>query len=211
MPTSFQRCRRKEEPNSFCEAELAFVALLMQRAGVDMHVEFNEEEQGNYYLAAGKYFRASWQELQAIRAAGIPVHEIPVVLHVARHSGVAVVDVADLRAGGESWTGILSRYFVDRRTFYVALTTGIGQAPVHVPKFYRDTAVEAWKPSEFTDKDIINLANLKFAAEYYRLKPDTLVALLASGWTIANIHGELQSDDLVWDMPRSTKRFRRAG
>ncbi len=196
---------------SFQDAELSFVALLLHRAGVKVNEEVGEQAEGNYYFAAGKYYQASSKELRAMQDSGIPVEEFSLVLHVSRHGGIGSEDVVKQRVSGEKWANILSRFCVSPETLYVPLKTGIGKAPTRPYRFYRNTAREAWKTQTFTDDDIVNMANLKFVAEFYRTPPDTIVALLSTGWTFAAIHGELQSDNLVWDTRGSASNIKRAG
>jgi hypothetical protein len=203
--------RSQKQPVSFQDAELSFVALLLHRAGVKVNEDVSEQTEGNYYFAAGKYYQASSKELRAIQDSGIPVEEIPVVLHVSRHGGINSEDVVKERVSGEHWGDIFTRFGVSLETFYVPLKTGIGKAPTKPYRFYRNTARDAWKTQTFSDEDIVNLANLKFVAEFYRTPPDSIVALLSTGWTFAAIHGELQSGSLVWDTRRPASNIKRAG
>ena len=209
MPTGYEQVMGQSVSSQ--DAELSFVALLLHRAGEKLSGDIGEEEEGNYYLAAGKYYQASSEELRAIQDSGVPVDEIPVVLHVSRHGGVGSKDVARQRVSGVGWADILSRFCVRPETFYVPLKTGISKAPTKPYRFYRNTARVAWKTRSFSDRDIWNLANLKFAAEFYRIAPDSIVALLSSGWTFAGIHGELQTGILVWDTRTPESNYQRAG
>jgi hypothetical protein len=211
MATLIRDEESQVQSESLQDAELSFIAFLLHRAGVKVSRDVTEQVDSNYYFAAGKYYQASSTELRAIEDSGIPVEEFPVILHASRHGTASSEDVVKERVSGESWGEILSRFGVTPNTFYVPLKTGIGGAPTQPDRFNRDSARNAWKAQSFTDKDIVNLANLKFVAEFHGTPPDSIVALLSNGWTFAAIHGELQSDNLVWETRRSASNIKRAG
>ena len=87
------------EPQSLKGAELAFLALLLRRAEATVHLDSNvtEEDRGRFFHALGKYYRAPRKEIEAVADLGLLLDEIPVVLHLARHSGLPSAEVAQLR------------------------------------------------------------------------------------------------------------------
>ncbi len=163
------------------------MALLLRRAASGFGAEFDEEEKCNLFLATGEYFQASRSELEGIRASGIPWDEIPVVLHVSRHTGVGSCEVAALRRSGRSWHDIISVFSLCPESFHVPIET-----PADGPGANWESHIpETWDARTSSDEDIINLVNLRFISGHYAVRPETVIALHASGWKFSAIHAEM--------------------
>ncbi len=180
--------QRGDESQTFEETELTFLALLLRKASLRFGQEINEEDRGKFFLAAGNYFQASWAELETLGSAGLPLDEIPVLLHASRHAGVDSGEVLTRRQRGESWLEIFSSYCVPPGSYYVPLISGIRTSPTRPYHYHRKSAREAWKRQQLFDVDFVNLVNVKFLAQHYRLEPDQIVALRNAGWPFIRIH-----------------------
>ena len=179
------------------DTELAFLALLLRRADVHIGAEFDDEERRNFFLAAGKYFQASWDELEGIQSTGLPWDEIAVVLHVSRHASVSSEEVTALRWAGLSWHDIMSGFSLHPESVYVPIE---GPAEGQSARPYRHQAragLDAWDSRTSSDEDIINLVNLKFISDHYGLRPERVIALHASGWTFSAIHADLRRPEVI--------------
>jgi hypothetical protein len=181
-------CESEEGTQTFQETELNFLALLLRRASVKVDQQTAAEEQSSFFLAAGKYFQASWAELDALGSTGLLMDEIPVALHVARHAGVNSGEVVDHRLRGESWGDILSRYYVTPESYYVPLASGVRLPSTRPDRYHRKSAREAWRRQRFSDDDIVNLINVKLLTDFYGITPDKIIALRDAGWTFIQIH-----------------------
>ncbi len=177
-----------EGTQTFQETELNFLALLLRRASVRVDQKIEEEEKSSFFLAAGKYFQASWAELEALGSTGLLIDEIPVVLHIARHAGISSGEVVRRRLAGEPWRETLSRFYVTPESYYVPLASGVRLSSTRPDRYHRKSAREAWKRQQFSDDDIVNLINVKFLAEFYGIMPDRIVALRDAGWSFVRIH-----------------------
>lgn len=180
----------RQGPQSLVDKELAFLALLLRPADDRVSTRAGDEERGKFFLAVGKYFQASGEELERLRSAGMPAEEVPVVLHIARRAGVDPLEVAELRAARAPWCAIVFRYSLHPATLLVALVEPSGFSSEGVLRFQSRAFCDAWNTRVATDEDIINLVNLKFASESLGLPPEHVIALRGSGWSFLAIHAE---------------------
>jgi len=190
MPQLTASIQSPQEPQSLVDTELAFLALLLRRADDRVSTRAGDDERGKYFLAAGKYFQASWEELEQLWSAGILAEEIPVALHIARQAGVDPLEVADLRAARAPWCAIVFRYSLHPATLLVAQWKTSAFPSEGVLRFQPRESRDAWNTRVATDGDIIKLVNLKFTAESLGLLPEHVIALHASGWSFPSIHAE---------------------
>jgi len=193
-------------PSDARDVEVAYLALLLRGAEVRVNAEADEEERGSFFLAAGKYFQASWGEMEWIRSSGIPVDEIAVALHVSRYAGVSSKDVAEARLAGMSWTDILFLYSLHPATLCVPLEPQEGEgAPLRISRCHGVAAHEAWRSRVNSDDDVVNLMNLKFIVEHYGIAPEKIIALRSAGWSFATIHAEVRRPELARVGTRQTR------
>lgn len=201
---------RKLDPiqshNSNISLELLFQAWLLRDAPGEVMADADLQDRGNFFLAAGRYFQASWAEMDGLQALGLPPEEVPVALLISRHAGVGSEGVCHLRLSGFRWSEVLSRHNVTADALYAPLATGV--ALPEVPPWSEGTGPlhEAWKSSPMSDEDIVNLANLTLLSRFYRLRPDTVIALRRAGWSFSAIHTELSAPAVVEDRSRGARR-----
>lgn len=180
-----------EETQSVKGAELAFLALLLRRAEMDVRSDatVTDEERSSFFRAAGKYYRTGRTEIEGLAERGVSLDEIPVVLHLALHSALAPLDVLAMRQSGRSWSAVLADLNLSPGILHVPVSSPVHVVPDHAGDCYGRAAREAWNVLVLHDADVVNLVNMKFISEYYRYRPEQVVALRSTGWTYAAIHG----------------------
>jgi len=184
-----ERC--DSEPQSYRDAELAFLALLLRGADLRTHGAVEAEERGIFSSAACNYYRASRGEWADLESAGLPIGDIPVVLHFARHAGVDSGQILEIRLAGAGWREILERFALSPDIFYVHIVGPADLPPGNAYGRYRGRERTGWNILTFRDEDVVNLVNLKFINEYYHYPPARVVALRSAGWSFPAIHAEI--------------------
>ena len=135
---------------------------------------------GDFHVAVANYYHVPEREVIVIRERRIRDDEIPVALFIARHASVPWTRVVDMRVRGDSWWDISVRFGLGPDVYYVpvAVTPGppYGRALGHYKKKQR----KEWTTIVLTDADIVNLVELRFLSEHYRVAPEHIIALRAT-------------------------------
>jgi hypothetical protein len=146
---------------------------------------------GDFHVAVANYYQVPEREVIVIRERRIPDDEIPVALFIARHAGVPWGRVVDMRLRGDSWWDISVRLGVSPEVYYVpvAVVSGppYGRALGHYKKKHR----KEWRTIVLTDADVVNLVELRFLSEHYRVAPERIIELRSHNRDFVAIHAEV--------------------
>jgi hypothetical protein len=146
---------------------------------------------GDFHVAVANYYHVPEREVIVIRERRIPDDEIPVALFIARHAGVPWTRVVDMRLRGASWWDISVRFGVSPEVYYVpvAVVSGppYGRALGHYKKKHR----KEWRTIVLTDADVVNLVELRFLSEHYRVAPERIIELRGRDQNFVAIHAEV--------------------
>lgn len=147
---------------------------------------------GDFHVAVANYYHVPEREVIVIRERRIPDDEIPVALFIARHAGVPWARVVDMRLRGDSWWDISVRLGVSPDVYYVpvAVVSGppYGRALGHYKKKHR----KEWRTIVLTDADVVNLVELRFLSEHYRVPPERIIELRGKNRDFVAIHTEVR-------------------
>jgi hypothetical protein len=147
---------------------------------------------GDFHVAVANYYQVPEREVIVIRERRIPDDEIPVALFIARHAGVPWGRVVDMRLRGDSWWDISVRLGVSPEVYYVpvAVVSGppYGRALGHYKKKHR----KEWRTIVLTDADVVNLVELRFLSEHYRVPPERVIELRGRDRDFVAIHAEVR-------------------
>jgi hypothetical protein len=159
-------------------------ALAQTAVSVSAHI-------GDFHVAVANYYHVPEREVIVIRERRIPDDEIPVALFIARHAGVPWARVVDMRLRGASWWDISVRFGVSPEVYYVpvAVVSGppYGRALGHYKKKHR----KEWRTIVLTDADVVNLVELRFLSEHYRVAPERIIELRGRDQNFVAIHAEV--------------------
>jgi len=148
---------------------------------------------GDFHVAVANYYHVPEREVIVIRERRIPDDEIPVALFIARHAGVPWGRVVDMRLRGDSWWDISVRLGVSPEVYYVpvAVVSGppYGRALGHYKKKHR----KEWRTIVLTDADVVNLVELRFLSEHYRVPPERVIEMRGRDRDFVVIHADLRS------------------
>jgi hypothetical protein len=150
---------------------------------------------GDFHVAVANYYHVPEREVIVIRERRIPDDEIPVALFIAREASVPWGRVVEMRLRGDSWWNISVRLGLAPDVYYVpvAVTPGppYGRALGHYKKKHR----KEWRTIVLTDADIVNLVELRFLTEHYRVAPERVIELRGSNRDFVMVHADLRGHD----------------
>jgi len=149
---------------------------------------------GDFHVAVANYYHVPEREVIVIRERRIPDDEIPVALFIARHAGVPWSRVVEMRLRGDSWWNISVRLGLSPEVYYVpvAVTPGppYGRALGHYKKKHR----KEWRAIVLNDADIVNLVELRFLSEHYRVAPERVIELRGHDRDFVAVHADLRGN-----------------
>jgi hypothetical protein len=170
---------------------LAISPALGDRAGAQTAVSVSARI-GDFHVAVANYYHVPEREVVVIRERRIPDDEIPVALFIAREASVPWARVVEMRLRGDSWWNISVRFGLGPDVYYVpvAVTPGppYGRALGHYKKKHR----KEWRTIVLTDADIVNLVELRFLTEHYRVAPERVIALRSDDRDFVAIHADVR-------------------
>jgi len=122
---------------------------------------------------------------------GLPDDQLPVVGLLSMRAAVTPDRVVALRAQGLSYLEISIRLGLGPEIFYVPIPADPGPPYGKAWGYYRKTPRARWSTIVLSDREIVDLANLKLCVDHYRVAPERVIELHRSGRGYAAIHGEL--------------------
>lgn len=146
-------------------------------SGSDMETKISLEFKNGALDAMSLYYGKPKPEILVIRES-VPVDEIPVVLFIASKVNVAPDVIVSLRLDGKSWMAIVSLYHLSPAVFYVPVTTVVTGPPFgRAYGYYKNKPKSKWNTIVMSDADVINLVNLRFVSQYYKVPPEKVITL----------------------------------
>lgn len=175
---------------------LIFVAgLVPARAGqVSFGGTVSNGKLRSFYLSISDYYRVPEPELLSLRERyRLREEELPVVLFLAARARVAPAVIMGLRIRGRSWLDISFHFGFNPDIFYVP----VGIARIGPPygnaygyfKKYRPN--REWRKIVLTDREVVDLVNLRFMSDYHRIAPEAVMARRARGEVFLSINDEM--------------------
>jgi hypothetical protein len=148
---------------------------------------------GDFHVAVANYYHVPEREVVVIRERRIPDDEIPVALFIARHAGVPWARVVDMRLRGTSWWDISVRFGLSPEVYYVPVAVvspgpPYGRALGHYKKKHR----KEWKTIVLSDADVVNMVQLRFISEHYRVAPERVIEMRGRKHDFVAIHADVR-------------------
>ena len=145
------------------------------------------------YLALRDYFRIPEPEIAGLNEQGLSYDELPVVFFIAERSQAETLRVVEMRMAGKTWTDIAFRLGLTPDVFYVPVTAPVPPFPITMPT--KATTVSRrgnGRRVSLTEKDVINLVNLRFISDNYGCPPERVIEMRAAGKTFLQINEEIR-------------------
>jgi hypothetical protein len=147
----------------------------------------------SFYAALRDYYRVPEVEIAGIRNSGISYEELPVVFFIAETARTEMQRVIELRLTNRTWAEIAFRFGLTPDVFYVPLATAPTASPYSRPySRYNSRPKREWKTVWLTDRDVVNLVNLRFISQSYGTPPEQVVRMRSEGKTFPEINEEIE-------------------
>jgi hypothetical protein len=122
---------------------------------------------------------------------GAPEEHLPVIGLIAERARVSAEKVFELHRSGLSFLDISIRFGLGPEIFYVPIERDPGPPYGKAWGYYKKTPRAQWSTIRLTDREVIDLANLKLCVDFYAVPADRVVRLRSDGKGFVAIHGEL--------------------
>ena len=157
-------------------------------------VSTQDAGRADYFRAVAGHFNMPAHEVTILGEWPLPADEIPVVLFIARRSGVSPEAVVALRESGQSWATLTRRYRITPAALHVpirddASAGGLSSAYDQ----YRSTPVAQWDALALSDAEIIGLVNVRVLSQALRVSAERVAAASGSTATYVELYVRLRS------------------
>lgn len=145
----------------------------------------------NFYQSVAEYYLAPQKEIQLFRNANLKDEEIPVVYYFARTAKVNPEEVVNLRLCGMRWMDVANYYDLNLKLITDCLNN-IDECQKHGAKFSKVYKTANKKNlRKLSDKQIIDLINVKFISEDHLCSPKFVQKLRKQGSDFALINQQV--------------------
>jgi hypothetical protein len=152
---------------------------------------------GDFHVAVANYYHVPEREVVVIRERRIPDDEIPIALFIAQRAVVSTATVIDFRLRGNSWWDISLRFGLSPEVYYVPVTVTPGPPYGKAYGHYKKKPKHQWNTIVLTDADIVNLVQLRFLSEHYRVPPERIIELRGSNRDFIAVHANVRVNSSV--------------
>lgn len=177
---------------------IGFVLVLglvrIQAGQVDLGISISDGKLRSFYLAVGDHYRIPPRQVVDYRTRyRLLDEELPVVFFMAARASVGPQAVIDLRLRKMSWLDIGLHFGLSPEIFFVPVAMErIGPPYGNAYGYYRKYGRAGdWRKVVLSDREVIDLVNLRFMSEYHGLAPDTVISLRARQKSYVSIHDEI--------------------
>jgi len=122
---------------------------------------------------------------------GAPEEHLPVIGLIAERARIAPEKVFDLHRSGLSFLDISIRFGLGPEIFYVPIERDPGPPYGKAWGYYKKTPRAKWNTIVLSDREIVDLANLRLCVDFYGVPADRVIRLRSGGKDFVAIHGEL--------------------
>jgi hypothetical protein len=166
-----------------------------QVRGVDVGVSVADGRLRSFYLAIGDYYGVPPPQVVELHdRCRCPDEDLPVVYFLAARAHVEPAAIISLRVQKMPWLDIAFHYHLTPDIFFVPVSTShIGPPYGHAYGYYRKYGPSRdWKKITITDHDVVNLVNLRFVSEHYKMSPEAVMTMRGRESKFVVINDEVQ-------------------
>lgn len=145
---------------------------------------------GDFHVAVSNYYHVPEREVIVLRERRIRDDDLPVVLFIAQRASVAPATIVDLRLRGLSWWDISVRYGIGPEVYYVPVRAVPGPPYGKAWGHYKKPRKQ-WNTIVLADDDIVNLVQVRFLSDYYKVDPDRVVEVRGHQPNFVAVHSEV--------------------
>ena len=147
---------------------------------VDLGVSISDGRLRDFYLAIGDHYGVPPRQVVEVRERyRCPDEDLPVVYFLAARAHVAPAAIFSLRVQRMPWLEIAFHYRLTPDIFFIPVTMErIGPPYGNAYGYYRKYGPSRdWRKIALTDREVVDLVNLRFMSEHYRMSPESVMAL----------------------------------
>ena len=153
---------------------------MAQTRDIDLGISVSDGRLQSFYLAIGDYYGVQPRYVVDIRDRyRCPDDELPVVFFLATRARVESAAIISLRLKKMSWLDIAFHFRLTPDIFFVPLAPErIGPPYGKAYGYYRKYGpARDWKKIVLTDREVVDLVNLRFMSEHHKMAPEAVIAM----------------------------------
>jgi len=153
---------------------------IAQVRDLDLGISVSDGRLRGFYLALGDYYRVPPRQVVEVRNRyRYPDEELPVVYFLATRAHVEPAVIIKLRMQKMSWLDIAFHYRLTPDIFFVPLSAArVGPPYGNAYGYYRKYGpTRDWRKIALADREVVDLVNLRFMSEHYRMSPEAVIAM----------------------------------
>jgi hypothetical protein len=163
-------------------------------AQVDLGISISDGRLRSFYIAVGDHYRVAPRAVVDLRTRHrLLDEELPVVYFLAARAHVGPQAVIDLRLGRRSWFEVAVHLGLSPEIFFLPVRAErIGPPYGNAYGYYRKRGRGGdWKALVLSDREVVDLVNLRFLSEYHGMAPDDIIVLRGRQASFIRIHDEI--------------------
>lgn len=163
-------------------------------AQVDLGISISDGRLRSFTIAVGDHYRVAPSAVVDLRTRHrLLDEELPVVYFLAARAHVGPQAVIDLRLGRRTWFEIAVRLGLSPEIFFLPVRAErIGPPYGNAYGYYRKHGRGGdWKAVVLSDREVVDLVNLRFLSEYHGMAPDDIIVLRGRQTSFVRIHDEI--------------------
>lgn len=171
----------------------ALGAGLALAAQIDLGLSVSDGRLSSFYLAVGEHYHVAPRLVADVRTRyRLGDEDLPVVFFLAARARVAPQAIIDLRLGRRSWFEVALHFGLSPEIFFVPVgTERIGPPYGRAYGYYRKYGRAGdWRKFSPSDREVLDLVNLRFLSEYHGVGPETIIGWRGQGRSFVAIHEE---------------------
>jgi len=172
---------------------LATLLMILLALPPGAQAQTGESRDRSTYLAVmATYFQVSPMEVEILLEGRGAIDELPVLLLLARETGMAPPALSASRRGGATWMDLLRRFGLSAAHLHVPLEASDVDARVErIWTLYRDSDRSAWERIALTDEEVITLVHLKVLSRHHGVSPGRVLQARAASGSWVEVPGRL--------------------
>jgi hypothetical protein len=147
---------------------------------VDLGISVSDGRLRSFYLAIGEHYGVPPRQVVEVHQRyRYPEDELPVIYFLAARAHVEPSVIIGLRIKRMSWLDIAFHFRLTPDIFFVPVTAArIGPPYGNAYGYYRKHAPgREWGKIVLSDREVVDLVNLRFMTEYYKVPPERVIAI----------------------------------
>lgn len=167
-----------------------------QDTQVDFGISIADGELRSFYLGISSHYRIPPRDVVAAKERyRFRDEELPVVYFLAARARVKPSVIIGLRMGQMSWFDISLRFGLSPEIFFIPLNVEkVGPPYGKAYGYYKKYRPQkAWKKIVLTDREVVDLVNLRFISESQNIPPGQVIEMRGKGRSFVNINAQAKA------------------